>query len=261
MNKYIQREQSLMSVLTQKSRVTTPEAVELLNVSEATARRLFSSLETKGKVIRDYGGIQLSSQHDHYFFEKLEKEDVEEKKRIGHLAASFVQNGDTIYLDCGTTISYMAMSLADRMKQEQLQPQNIITNSIANVRILSVVPSCRVILVGGVYNPNRRDFSGPLTEKYLSDFHFKKAFLGCDGISAEMGFTSNELEISRLNASVLKHSDYSYVLGGLKKFDKKSFISYASLSEINVLITDGVPDGRIAHTLEEKGVKVLVAEK
>jgi DeoR family fructose operon transcriptional repressor len=250
-----------MSLLSQRNRISTREAVQLLDISEATARRIFSSLETKGKVIRDYGGIQLSSRHDNYFFEKLEKEDVDAKRSIGRLAASLVQNGDTIYLDCGTTVSYMAMALADRIKQEGLQPQNIITNSIANVRILSEIPACRIILVGGVYNPNRRDFSGPLTEKYLADFHFKKAFLGCDGISVEMGFTSDELEISRLNTGVLKHSDYAYVLGGLKKFDKKSFISYASLSEIDVLITDGIPDTNIAQTLEDSGVEVLVPTK
>lgn len=91
-------------------------------------------------------------------------------------AASLIQSGDTVYLDCGTTLSYMAAALAERIKNEDLLPLNIVTNSIANLQILSEVPLCKVVLTGGVYNANRRDFSGPLTERYIRNFHFGKPF-------------------------------------------------------------------------------------
>ncbi len=258
--KYEKREQVLMETLYKTNRVTTNQAVQMLGISDATARRLFASLEMQGKVIRDYGGIQLSTQKNRYYFDYLKMVDIEEKKRIGKLAASLIEPGDTIYLDCGTTISYMAVALAERMRQESLLPLNIITNSLENMQILSEVPSCKVILTGGVYNPDRRDFSGPLTERYLSDFHFKKTFMGCDGISLDMGFSSNEMNISKLNICVLAHSDFSYVLATSTKFNRNSFVSYAALEQVHLLITDKLPNEEIAHKLKEKGLAVRVAD-
>ena len=59
----------------------------------------------------------------------------------------------------------MAAALAKRIKNEDLLPLNIVTNSIANLQILSEVPLCKVVLTGGVYNANRRDFSGQKREE------------------------------------------------------------------------------------------------
>lgn len=260
-SKYERREQMLMEHLRQTNRVTTQEAVKLLDISEATARRFFSSLEMQGKVIRDYGGIRLAARKNHYYFDLLEKVDTEEKKRIGKYAASLIEKGDTVYLDCGTTLLYMAIALTERIKHEDLLPLNIITNSMANIQILSEAPSYKVILTGGVYNPNRRDFSGALTERYISDFHFTKTFFGCDGISLDMGFTSNEMEISRLNACVLACSDHAYVLSASSKFEKKSFISYAELHQIDELITGKKPNRTILGALKSKGLKIHVTEE
>ena len=260
-SKYERREQTLMEHLRHTNRVTTQEAVKLLNVSEATARRFFSSLEMQGKVIRDYGGIRLALQKNHYYFDLLEKVDTEEKKRIGKYAAHLIQKGDTVYLDCGTTLSYMAIALTERIKREDLLPLNIITNSMANIQILSEAPSYKVILAGGVYNANRRDFSGTLTERYIRDFHFTKTFFGCDGISLDMGFTSNEIEISRLNACVLACSDHAYVLSASSKFEKKSFISYAELHQIDELITGKAPEPHIFTALKNKGLKIHIIDE
>jgi len=259
-SKYARRERILMEHLRQNSRITIQQAVKLLNISEATARRFFTFLEMQGKVIRDYGGVRLAAQKNHYYFDLLEKIDSEEKKRIGMYAASLIQSGDTVYLDCGTTLSYMAAALAERIKNEDLLPLNIVTNSIANLQILSEVPLCKVVLTGGVYNANRRDFSGPLTERYIRNFHFGKTFFGCDGISVDMGFTSNEAEISRLNACVLSCSDHAYVLSSSSKFDKKSFISYAAPEQIDELITGKAPNEQILHALKNKGLKIHIED-
>lgn len=260
MNKLNAREEYLMSIVNTSGQLSTSEAVELLGVSEATVRRLFSKLESEGKVTRSYGGIQLATGYGHnYSFDLREKYMRCEKIGIGQYAASLVENGDTIYLDCGTTLFQMARALGTRIINGELASLNIVTNSIANVQVLPPTNTCCIILTGGRYHHDRRDFSGSLTEKFVSPFYFSKCFLGCEGVHAEAGFFSNQLDISDLNIAVIKHSKKTAILTDSSKFDRSSMVSYARLGEANTLVTDRAPEGVLLRALEEAGVDIAVA--
>ena len=89
MSKKASREAYLLNLLNSTSRISVSEVVEMFNVSEATARRMFSELEKSGKFVRNYGGIQLAGQLPDYSFEIREKSFKQEKLRIGTLAAGF----------------------------------------------------------------------------------------------------------------------------------------------------------------------------
>ena len=260
MNKKASRENYLLSMLSSTGRITTSEAVELLDISEATARRMFSNLEKSGKIIRNYGGVQLAGRSADYSFETSQKQFQTEKCRIGRLSASFVEDGDTIYLDCGTTLFQMTLALSARIADRAFASLNIITNSIANVRALGSAPGCRVILVGGEYNSRRRDFSGPLTEKYVEPFHFSKCFLGTDGLTERMGFSSNQFDISSLNTRVMERSDRIFILLDSSKYDRCSLVSYAGLGEANAIVSDARPGDALSAALSDAGVEVFVAE-
>lgn len=259
MNKKDARENYLLNILKASPRITTSEAVKMLDVSEATARRVFSDLEKSGKVIRNYGGIQLSQNNQSYSFEASEKMYMLEKKRIGTMAASLVDDDDTIYLDCGTTSFQMMLALSERIASGDLHSINVITNSIVNVQVTVSSPQCRVILIGGEYNSKRRDFSGLLTKRYVEQFHFTKCFLGCDGITIDMGICSNNIDISSLNSTVIEHSDFSYVLLDNSKFGKCSLVTYAQLNEINAIITDIMPNDRFQDACQAAGLELWVA--
>ena len=261
MNKKASRETYLMNMLNSTGRITTSEAVELFDISEATARRMFSKLEKSGMIVRNYGGIQLAGHAQDYSFELREKVHKQEKVQIGVLAASFVGDGDTIYLDCGTTVFQMTLALSARIANNEFTSLNIVTNSIANVQAITPRPNCRVILVGGMYNNERRDFSGPLTEKYVAPFHFSKCFLGCDGMNAQMGFFSNQFDISSLNTCVMQRTDESFVLLDSSKFERCSLVSYASLSEAAAIVADRAPDESLARALAEAGTRVFVTKR
>jgi DeoR/GlpR family transcriptional regulator of sugar metabolism len=251
----------LLNMLHSTGRVTTAEATDLLGISEATARRMFTELERDGKVLRDYGGVRPAAKTGDFPFELREKVFQQEKIRIGRLAASFVKDGDTIYLDCGTTLLQMALALSAMLCDGVFRSLNLVTNSIANVQAIAPSPFCRVILIGGEYNSKQRDFSGPLTEKFVSPLHFSKCFLGCDGLDAKMGFSSNLFSISSLNAAVMERSDKTFILLDKSKFGRRSLVSYAQTSEVPAVITDRAPEGELHTALADSGVIVHVAEE
>ena len=260
MSKLIERENYIMKMLLATGRLSTAEVVEALDVSEATVRRIFVNMENKGKIVRNYGGIILPRTIPEYSFETHNKEAAQEKKIIGKQAASIVEEGDIIYLDCGTTVFNMSLSLDERISRHEINNITIVTNSIANVLVLTPSISCRVVLIGGMYNGARRDFSGILTESYLQSFHFTKCFLGADGVSNSMAVTSTEVEISQLNKSVMQRSDKAYILIDRSKFGKNSFISYASLSDVTGIVTDSQPSKSLIESLEAPYIKIYYPE-
>lgn len=259
MSRRASRENYLMNVLHSTGRITTNEAVELLDISEATVRRMFSGMEKEGKVVRNYGGVQLANGAQEYSFEANEKAFTSEKNQIGKVAASLVEDGDTLYLDCGTTIFHMTLALNERIAKGEFSSLNIITNSIANVQAIMENSQCRVVLVGGEYNHNRRDFSGPITEKWIAPFHFTKCFLGSDGVTEQMGFTSNQFDISSLNTCVLKQSAHAFVLLDSSKFNRRSLVSYAALRDVQTIVTNVLPDEALQQLLKAAGIQILTA--
>lgn len=254
--KKVSREELLMSLLNVEGHITTDEAVQQMGVSQATVRRMFLNLEAEGKIIRNYGGAQLPGAPDSYRFEQREKVNEYEKRRIGVLAAAHVQDRDTVYLDCGTTLLQMAIALGERLRSGDFSNLNIVTNSIANLQALGETASGKVILLGGEYHSARRDFYGPITERYAEPFHFDKCFLGCEGVTAETGFSSNKTELSSLNANILGRSAKRYVLFDTSKQGKGAFFSYAPLQRVDAVFTDRQPDEPFASRLTAAGITV-----
>ncbi len=260
MKKKADREEILLRRLRLTGSVSLGEAMSLFDISEATVRRLFSELEASGAVVRCYGGVRLAAQVAGYSFAQRELEFRAEKIRIGRLAASFVESGDTIYLDSGTTILQMTLALNERILRGEFETLNVVTNSIANVTALTPGKNCRVVLAGGEYSPERRDFSGPLTEGCLLPFHFSKCFLGADGLTPQMGFCSDQISISSLNALVLGHSTRCYALLTSAKFGRNSLISYALPGGVYALVTNAAPEGELREAFDQAEVRVCVPE-
>jgi len=258
--KKVDREDLLLSVLNLEGHITTDEAVRLIGVSQATVRRMFLELEKNGKIIRNYGGAQLPGTPDGYRFEQREKVYENEKRLIGLMAASLVHDRDTVYLDCGTTLLQMAIALGERLRSGEFTSLNIVTNSIANLQALSGSAIGKIILLGGEYHSERRDFFGPITERYAEPFHFDKCFLGSEGVTLETGFSSNKTGVSSLNANILSRSSRRYVLFDASKLGKGAFFSYAPIERIHEVVTDAQPGEAIYSRLIASGITVHIAK-
>jgi len=246
----------LANILRRIGHVTVSEATEMLGVSESTVRRLFIRMETDGLAVRSHGILRAVPSGTEYSFEASARVYSREKQNIGRMAAMFVEDGDIIYLDCGTTVFQMTLALAQRLAAGEFRSLNIVTNSLANVHALPSVPGCRLFLLGGEYNSERRDFSGPLTEKSIAPFHFDKCFLGCDGVDSQSGFSSKDVNISSLNGCVMERADAVYILCDGSKLGRCSMVSYAPLNRVTALVTNAEPGQVLGAALQGAHVHV-----
>lgn len=256
MNKQSAREETVLSALQLRQRITTIEAMELLGVSESTARRLFGDLEKKGKVLRQYGSIRLAqSLHNDYSFERLMESKQPEKQSIAAYALTMIEDSDILFFDSGTTLYHLCLAVVDKIKTNALKDITIFTNSLANLQVLS--PICQVILIGGEYRSKRRDFAGYASNKFISHFNFTKSFIGADGICLEEGLMTTDSDTALMDELAIARSNKTIVLTDSGKLGKRSFLSYAPLNSVSCIITGKDANAEFLEELRQKNISVV----
>lgn len=231
------REVKLLELLKNGKRLDIGFVVKTLDISEATARRLFSRLEKERKLIRVHGGIQTAPEiYADYSFNVSVAKNLKEKSIIGSKAAMLVEDGDRIFLDAGTTVLKMAESLSMRIKTGELKGITVITNSLSYVSGLA--SCCDVILVGGKIRPERCDVCGAIARQNLEKMRFDKVFFGVDAISPDGELMTTDADTAELNALFIRHSARSYVLADSSKFNRTSLMSFALVSDMTRVITE-----------------------
>lgn len=256
-NKMAIREEKVLKALGTRQVLRTHDAAKILGVSECTARRLFESLQEKGEVIRTHGGVKLNEMDQPgYYFEDLSQRQAEEKRRIGLFASTFVNSGDNIFLDGGTTVQQMAIALADLLRKRELRNVQIFTNSLKNLGILKDL--CEVTLIGGLFRSRHQSFCGHLAEMILNCLSFQKCFLGADGINLnpEDGVMTPDAFNAKMNQIVASRAREMFLLADSTKFTHRSFIRYTTLDTVQTIITDTGLDEKLCEEFASKGPKI-----
>ena len=248
----------LLEMLHVNKRLDVKTVANALEISEATARRFFSQLEKQGKIIRVHGGVRMAHQLSYdYSYRVSIIHRQKEKALIGTAAAELVEDNDRIFMDSGTTVLKLAEALAMKIQTGALKNIVVLTNSVFHIE--TVARLCKVILIGGEIRVERLDVCGSVAEKTLQMFHVNKAFLGADAISPDGGLMTTDERTARMNEIVVKRADAVYVLSDSEKFNKSSFIEYASLTDVDAIYTDSSISVETRHALEDAGTRVEIA--
>ncbi|MBQ8731710.1 MAG: DeoR/GlpR transcriptional regulator [Oscillospiraceae bacterium] len=259
MKKTERHEHILMEALRTSEKMTLSDAMNLLKVSESTARRLFCQMESHGNVIRVHGGIQfVGPTPKEYSYDIVEGRNTIAKRKIALAAAELIQDGDIIFLDSGSTLAYLSEAIAEKLKSGKLNDLVIFTNSLVNLNYLC--NETRVTIIGGYYRDNRKDFCGYVAEETAKSLNFTKCFLGTDGYSIHTGFTAIDFSTARLNEVVLSRSAYRVVMADTDKFHGTTVVSYSRNQQIHLLITDQLPEDAVRAEIESGGTTISVPD-
>ena len=110
-----ERQKRVLEIVRQRNAVRVDELCEALSVSPATIRRDLEILEGEGSVRRVHGGaVDGHARLDEPLFDDKTGLAGEEKRRIARQAYVRIREGDTVYLDGGSTILELARLLRDR---------------------------------------------------------------------------------------------------------------------------------------------------
>lgn len=250
----LDRRNQIIDLLMQQRTVKNSELMEMFDISIETVRRDLEYLEQQGYLKRVYGGavVNLSLNSEPEYASRISVQ-FNEKSVIAREAVKLIEQRDSIYLGVGTTVQNMVQYL--KAKGEL----TVFTNAIRTAADLSENPNCTVILPGGKLRTKELTLSGFPAEENFLNFNVDKAFIGIGGIS-EAGVTDFHLDEARLHRQLIKNARMSIVLADSSKLGLRTVVNVCPLEDIDVVITDEGAPATVVRTLEEAGVKVIIAK-
>lgn len=225
-----ERHNLILGFLEKKGISKVSELVEIANTSESTIRRDLTLLESSGRLKRIHGGAILpKGRLAEPSYQEKEGHSVKEKKAIAKYAVTLIEEGDSIYLDAGTSTFEMIQYIG-------IKDIVVFTNGLKHIDAL-IEQNITSYILGGKVKSTTKAVIGLDALKNLQKYRFDKCFLGINSIHMDYGFTTPDSEEAILKENAMKHSDKTFVLADESKFGEVSFIKIADLREA-VIITN-----------------------
>ncbi len=247
------RKEIILSTLNETGILYTQEIMKKCDVSEITIRRDLTELESKGLLIRTHGGAIKSKAADMLFTYDLKiNQNRQNKEMICQLAANYIDEGDIIFIDCGTTLSLITQYIT------RFNSLTVITNSLPVISELIKYPHVRSSLIGGEIANERQAIYGPIAENNIGMYHANKAFIGADGVSLKNGLSSYDEKEAAITRKMIENSDEVFLLCDSSKIEKNSFVRFAAITKIHHLITDKLVSSEQLKLYKDFGVDVII---
>jgi DeoR/GlpR family transcriptional regulator of sugar metabolism len=249
-----QRKQQILDYLVEHTFADIDTLVNLLDTSPATVRRDLHELADRGDIVRTRGGASLAVKgvgHEPPFHFRA-KENILAKRLIAKAAKDFVQEGDVIGIDVGSTTLEFARLLRD------LRNITIFTASIFVADVLAN-SDVNVILVGGTLRKREMSVAGPIATQVLGGYYFDKFFLGTAGVTQEEGFTDFSIDDVEVKKAFLAHSGNIIALADHTKLGRVSFAKICPTEAVSRLITDSKADPDQVEALRLAGLEIIIA--
>ncbi|ACQ69093.1 MULTISPECIES: DeoR/GlpR family DNA-binding transcription regulator [Exiguobacterium] len=223
-----QRHQLILQRLSEQKVVKLKELVDLTDSSESTIRRDLTDLEAEGYLARVHGGATLIATPDEEpTFEEKRDRFVDEKVAIARRAATFIEDGMSIYLDAGTTTQAMVPFL-------QGKKIVVVTNSLPIANELFDL-DIKTFVIGGELKRSTQALVGYNARESMMNYRVDLAFLGMNGIDLEAGYTTPDPEEALVKKTAIELAQTSFVLADASKIGKRTFSRVATLDAAQLI--------------------------
>jgi DeoR family fructose operon transcriptional repressor len=246
-----ERKHMIVEMVNANVKITVAELCDRFSVSPATIRNDLRELEESGRLKRTHGGA-ISNRRANFEQDSYQKEvkRVSQKRDIAAAAVKYVNEGDTIVVDTGTTTFEFAKLL------KNFESLNVVTNDIQIAAYLERNTEANIIIAGGAVRRNYHYTTGQKAIDTIADLNVDRAFIGVNGVSAKKGITVPHIDTAYVKAKIIEISDEIVLLADSTKLDRFSFVKCAEIDKVDVLITDDEADAEYLEKIREKGVDV-----
>lgn len=224
-----ERHHLILKMLQHNQTVRLQDVATETGSSESTIRRDLIELERQKKLQRIHGGAaKLQGKLQESSMSEKTSKNLQTKQQIGQAAAALIEEGDTVYLDAGSTVYEMIPFLPPSII--------VVTNGISHTDAL-LARGCKTILTGGIAKPSTKALIGRGAVHSLQHYRFDKCFLGVNGIHPDYGFTTPDEEEAQIKELAIQLSREAYILADHSKFQEVAFAQFADLTQAIVVTT------------------------
>lgn len=250
------RRKRILEFLRREGKIAVTEVAAALKVTPVTIRNDLDVLEQEGCLMRVQGGaVQIPGKAAARESGKSSAAPAraEEKRAIAAAVAQMVKDGDTLFINSGTTSECVADALSARMNL------NIVTNSLKVATRLGTVPSFRVVLVGGEINAQYGFTCGGDAQEQLAKYQADWTILSVDGVSARGGITTHHAEEAIIDRIMVAGGRQLVVAADASKIGRAGFSRVCECTSELLLVTNRGENEAAAAELQECGVRIVLA--
>lgn len=228
----LERQEQILSILEKRKSISVKLLAQLLYVSEPTVRRDLENLQQQGKVQRTHGGVVLRKASDAeipLMFREDQNNDA--KKAIAEKAARQIHDGDVIFLDASSTVSYLIPHL------KKFRDLLVVTNS-PKTSIRLGEHNIKNYCTGGLLLMHSVAYVGSETEKFISRINADLFFFSSRGYTEEGLITDSSESEAAVKKAMLQNAEKSYYLCDSSKRNKKYAFNVCTAKAVAGIITE-----------------------
>ena len=249
-----ERFENILTLLKSHGFCTSQFLASELEVSEMTIRRDLAALDKQGKIKRVHGGARILQRAENGVRLRAELHMLE-KKAIAETAVDFVKEGETIFIDAGSTMVELAYALRER----NLRHLRVVTHAVAVAAVLTSDEITVVQLGGEIYRASGA-VTGQQALKFLESSRFDRCFLAASAVNTDFGVSDRHLPEIEVKRAAMQHSSWTALLIDASKWGAQSMLRVASLRELQCVISDENLSQEAHQALRSRGLEVVIAD-
>jgi DeoR family glycerol-3-phosphate regulon repressor len=252
-----QRFKAILTLLDEKGYVEVEALAQHFDVSPETIRRDLSALSEQAQLRKVHGGAVKFQTAQETSFTMRRQHNLSEKAAIAEYASQFINPGDSLFLNGGTTTAIFASKIA-----QMFDNLVIITNStlIANELWQNGKNGNQIFLLGGQYDGNEMDTTGTVVIDQIRKFQADHAILTVGTVSATQGFMDYRLEAGQIMCAMAQQAHQTTVIADSSKLGRAALITSCSLGDVHRVVSDRMPPGDLAEALDRVGTPLYVTD-
>ena len=245
-----ERRAAILGILSRQPKVN--DLASKFGVSTFTVRADLDELEGEGKLRRCHGGaMSVAKTMKVEDYQKRRSHASDAKSAIGAAAVQFVEAGDSIIIDTGTTTLELAKHLVG------IPDLTIVTNDFEVAAFVEAkMPDADLLFLGGWVRSGYRYAYSLESLRSVEHLHVDKAFLSANGMTVEDGFTSESYEQAQLKAA-----SETIMLIDTGKYGKVTFSGFIDFDQVDAVVTEETLEPAVAEAIQKKhpGIELISA--
>ncbi|MDO4908444.1 MAG: DeoR/GlpR family DNA-binding transcription regulator [Corynebacterium sp.] len=255
-----ERRRQIASLAAVAGRVNVTELADRFEVTAETIRRDLAILDHEGSVQRVHGGAVASQnfQTTEYTLDVRARSAQAAKRAIARTALQFLpEPGSSIFFDSGTTLG----ALGDLFtKLPTAQQYSVTTNSLPISLAMSSAGLNSVQLLGGNVRAITQAVVGDTALRTLALIRADVAFVGTNALTVDHGLSTADAQEAAVKRAMIMNARKVIVLCDSSKLGCDYLVSFSTIGDIDVLITDSNAPSIFIEQLRLHGIDVVIAD-
>jgi DeoR family glycerol-3-phosphate regulon repressor len=231
--------------------VVVEDLARRFEVSPQTVRKDLNELCDKRVLQRVHGGAVVASSVANLAYEARRFVAAAAKRAIGEAAAEMVPPGSSLFVNIGTTTEEVARALARR------GDYLVITNNLNVAMELYREDRIEVVVAGGAVRKSDGAVIGSSAIDLVRQFRVDYAVIGVSAIDADGTLLDYDYREVMVTQAIIENAREVILVADHTKFARNAAVRIGHLSQIDVFVTDRLPNEAARETCAAAGARLV----